>query len=166
MSTILLVIHILLAIALVGVILIQRNEGGLGGLGGGGGGGGMMSGRSAANLLTRATAIIATLFIVNSVALAIVGGTERSSILRDDDAPAMVTPASEPGGEVPAGETAGDDGPAADRAGDSESLGGPESMGDVNSAGDQDISGGEDAPGSTGEPATGTADEPAPAPAE
>lgn len=82
MSTILLVIHILLAIALVGVILIQRNEGGLGGLGGGGGGGGgMMTGRSAANLLTRSTAIIAALFMVNSIALAIVAGIERGSFL-------------------------------------------------------------------------------------
>lgn len=86
MSTILLVIHILLAIALVLVILIQRNEGGMGGLGGGGGGGGgggMMTSRSAANLLTRATAIIATLFIINSVALAIVAGVERGSFLDD-----------------------------------------------------------------------------------
>ena len=85
MSTILLVIHILLAIALVGVILIQRNEGGLGGLGGGGGGGGggMMTGRSAANLLTRSTAIIAALFMVNSIALAIVAGIERGSFLDD-----------------------------------------------------------------------------------
>ncbi|MGF1627217.1 MAG: preprotein translocase subunit SecG [Alphaproteobacteria bacterium] len=102
MSTILLVIHILLAIGLVGVILIQRNEGGLGGLGGGGGGGGgMMSGRSAANLLTRSTAIIATLFIVNSVALAIVAGTERSSILIDDPVtpPAVVTPTGDVGAD-------------------------------------------------------------------
>jgi preprotein translocase subunit SecG len=110
MSTILLVIHILLAIALVGVILIQRNEGGLGGLGGGGGS--MMTGRAAANLLTRSTAIIATLFMVNSVLLAIVAGTERASFL--DDEPAVVapieatTPAATGGDQPPAdGEGAG-----------------------------------------------------------
>ena len=101
MSTILLVIHILLAIALVGVILIQRNEGGMGGLGGGGGGG-MMTGRSAANLLTRSTAIIAALFMVNSVLLAIVAGIERGSFL--DDAPALVTPADASGEDAPAAE--------------------------------------------------------------
>lgn len=96
MSTILLVIHILLAIALVLIILIQRNEGGMGGLGGGGGGGGggMMSSRSAANLLTRATAIIATLFIINSVALAIVAGVERGSFLDDGNGGAAPAAAS------------------------------------------------------------------------
>lgn len=109
MSTILLVIHILLAIALVGVILIQRNEGGLGGLGGGGGGGGMMTGRSAANLLTRSTAIIAALFMVNSIALAIVAGIERGSILDSGDPV-----------EVPAADTSdAPDQPEAESGGDS-----------------------------------------------
>src|SRR3546814_15553472 len=68
MMTFLLVVHILLALALIGVILMQRSEGGA--LGIGGGGGGFMSARGQANLLTRATAILATLFICTSIALA------------------------------------------------------------------------------------------------
>ena len=57
METIVLVIHLILAIALVGVVLLQRSEGG--GLGIGGGGGGLMSVRGTANLLTRATGVLA-----------------------------------------------------------------------------------------------------------
>ena len=63
MEQILLVIHLLIAIVLIGVVLMQRSEGGglgIGGGGGGGGGGGMsgfMTGRGTANLLTRTTAI-------------------------------------------------------------------------------------------------------------
>src|SRR5918911_41154 len=56
MATVLLVIHLMIAAALVGVVLLQRSEGGA--LGIGGGGGGVMTGRGAANLLTRATAAL------------------------------------------------------------------------------------------------------------
>ncbi len=59
--TLILTIHVLLALALVGIILIQRSEGGLGS--GFGGGGDFMAPRGAANLLTRATAILAAAFI-------------------------------------------------------------------------------------------------------
>ncbi|MCX8502339.1 MAG: preprotein translocase subunit SecG [Alphaproteobacteria bacterium] len=76
MATIILVIHILLAIALVGVILIQRSEGG--GLGIGGNGGGFMTARGTANLLTRVTAIIAGLFIVTSLTLGILASRTRN----------------------------------------------------------------------------------------
>lgn len=82
METIVLVIHLILAIALVGVVLLQRSEGG--GLGiGGGGGGGLMSVRGTANLLTRATGVIAAAFMVTSLTLAIMAGTQsdRRSIL-------------------------------------------------------------------------------------
>ena len=66
MITVLLVIHLLIATAMVGVILIQRSEGGaLGGLGGGTMGG-MMTARGTANLLTRTTAILAACFICTS----------------------------------------------------------------------------------------------------
>ena len=58
MTTILLIIHLLIALALVGVILLQRSEGGALGIGGGGFGG-LMTGRSSANLLTRTTAFLA-----------------------------------------------------------------------------------------------------------
>lgn len=69
-----LVVHILIAAFLVGIILIQKNEGGLGGLGGSSGSGGMgglLAGRTQANLLTRTTAVLAAAFFVTSVALAI-----------------------------------------------------------------------------------------------
>ncbi len=55
MATVLLVVHLLIAAGLVGVVLLQRSEGGALGIGGGGGGG-FMTGRGTANLLTRATA--------------------------------------------------------------------------------------------------------------
>ena len=68
--TFLLVIHTMIALALVGVILLQRSEGG--GLGiGGGTGGGLMTARGAANLLTRSTTVLASLFIVSSIVLAV-----------------------------------------------------------------------------------------------
>ena len=78
MITLLLVVHTLIAIGLVGVILLQRSEGG--GLGiGGGTGGGMMTARGAANLLTRSTTILAALFIGTSILLAVLAaGTNKA----------------------------------------------------------------------------------------
>jgi preprotein translocase subunit SecG len=74
MTTGVLIIHVLLAVALVGVILVQRSEGGaLGGLGGGTFGG-LMTGRGTANLLTRTTAILAACFLGTSLALALLAG--------------------------------------------------------------------------------------------
>ena len=75
MATILLVIHVFLAIALVIVVLLQRSEGGA--LGIGGSGGGMMSHRASANLLTRATAILAGLFMLTSLSLAMIAGNSH-----------------------------------------------------------------------------------------
>lgn len=77
MATVLLVIHLLLALALVGVILIQRSEGGGLGIGGGGGGGGFMTARGTANLLTRSTAILAACFMATSLALAVLASRDR-----------------------------------------------------------------------------------------
>lgn len=73
LTTLVLVIHTLIAIALVAVILLQRSEGGA--LGIGGGPSGMMTARGAANLLTRATAWLATAFIATSIILAILHST-------------------------------------------------------------------------------------------
>src|SRR3546814_13676499 len=85
MATVLLVIHILLALALIGVVLLQRSAGGGLGIGGGGGGGGMgglLSGRGTANLLTRTTAILAAGFMLTSITLTILdGGGQPDSIL-------------------------------------------------------------------------------------
>ncbi len=73
MQTVLIVIHLMIVLALVGVVLIQRSEGG--GLGVGGGSG-FMSARGTANALTRTTAILATLFFITSLALGILARYE------------------------------------------------------------------------------------------
>lgn len=70
MMTVLLVVHLMIALALVGVILLQRSEGGALGIGGGTGGG-LMTGRAAGNLLTRTTAILAAGFFITSLVLAL-----------------------------------------------------------------------------------------------
>lgn len=71
---IILVIHCLIAAGLVGAILLQKKEAGLGGLGGGSGGmGGMMSGRAKSDLLSRTTGVLAALFFVTSLTLAVIG---------------------------------------------------------------------------------------------
>ncbi len=82
MTTVVLIVHLLIALALVGVILLQRSEGGALGIGGGGFGG-LMSGRASANLLTRTTAVLAAGFIVTSLALAMLAShrTAPRSIL-------------------------------------------------------------------------------------
>jgi len=92
MTAVLIIIHLILAIAMVFIVLIQQSEGGIGGLGGGGGGmGGFMTGRATANLLTRLTAVLAALFMVTSLTLAILANDtqDRGSILdRNQPAPA------------------------------------------------------------------------------
>ena len=102
MHQVLIVIHLLIVLALVGVILMQRSEGGaLGGLGGGGGVSGFLTGRGQANALTRVTAILAAAFFATSIMLAIAAGTSRAprSIL-DGAAPTAVpgAPAAPSGG--------------------------------------------------------------------
>ncbi len=90
MTTLLLTIHLMLALALIGVVLLQRSEGGALGIGGGGGGG-FMSGRGTANLLTRTTAVLAALFMLNSIVLTILatGGGPSQSILEDVQVPGV-----------------------------------------------------------------------------
>ena len=68
MQTVLIVVHLMIVLALVGVVLIQRSEGGGLGIGGGSG---FMSARGTANALTRTTAILAVLFFVTSLGLGI-----------------------------------------------------------------------------------------------
>jgi len=77
MTAVLLVIHLLFAIALVIAVLLQRSEGGA--LGMGGGGGGLMSSRGASNLLTRTTGILGACFFATSIALCILATAPRSS---------------------------------------------------------------------------------------
>ncbi|RAU22414.1 preprotein translocase subunit SecG [Paramagnetospirillum kuznetsovii] len=71
---IILAIHLIVAISLVGVILLQRSEGGALGIGGSAGGG-LMSGRAAGNLLTRTTAILAGTFFVTSLSLSLLANS-------------------------------------------------------------------------------------------
>ncbi len=106
MSTVLLLIHVMVAVALVGVILLQRSEGGA--LGIGGGGGGFMTGRSAGNALTKTTAILAASFFATSLALSILasqhGGTP--SILSPTGGAGGLAPLQAPTEPAPAAPTA------------------------------------------------------------
>ena len=78
MENIVLTIHLILALALVGIVLLQRSEGG--GLGlGGGGGDGIMSGRGAATALTKITWVLAVAFIITSMALTIIASRNANS---------------------------------------------------------------------------------------
>ena len=106
MTTLFLVIHVMIAIALVGVVLLQRTEGGALGIGGGGGGGGpgsLFSGRGAASLLTRTTAVLAASFMATSIILAILasGGGPRS-VLETAPEVTPVPPLAAP--ELPVGD--------------------------------------------------------------
>ncbi|RMD63615.1 MAG: preprotein translocase subunit SecG [Alphaproteobacteria bacterium] len=97
MITVLLVIHLMVAIAMIGVVLLQRSEGGGLGIGGGGGGGGMsgfLTGRGTANLLTRTTAILAAMFMTTSILLTILStqSSRPRSILDELPATAPVAP--------------------------------------------------------------------------
>ena len=75
MMSVLIVIHLLVVIALVGVVLLQRSEGGALGTGGGGG---FMTGRGQANALSRATAILGALFFVSALLMSIIAGWSRA----------------------------------------------------------------------------------------
>ncbi len=96
MGSVLLVIHLLTAIFLVVVILMQRSGGGaLNGLGGGSGVNSFLTARGTGNLLTRMTAILATIFFITSISLCLYyKGTERQSNSILDVAPtSQETPA-------------------------------------------------------------------------
>ena len=97
MQTVLLVIHLFVALALIGVILLQRSEGGA--LGIGGGGGGFLTGRGTANLLTRTTAILAACFFLTSILLTLVSqhSAPKGSAF-DNAAPASSSAPAAPAG--------------------------------------------------------------------
>tara|TARA_B100000676_G_scaffold285205_2_gene313625 strand:+ start:9382 stop:9717 length:336 start_codon:yes stop_codon:yes gene_type:complete len=108
-QTILVIVHVLIALSIVGLVLLQRSEGGGLGMGGGGGGGaggmsGLMSARGTANLLTRVTAIAATLFFVSSLLLSILvtNSGDRGSIVDNMVVPEVVeTTTGDEGPSVP-----------------------------------------------------------------
>ncbi|MEA2988768.1 MAG: preprotein translocase subunit SecG [Alphaproteobacteria bacterium] len=77
MQTVIIVIHLMIVAGLIGVVLLQKSEGG--GLGiGGGGGGGFLSSRGTANVLTRTTAFLAAAFFATSLILSILAGYHRN----------------------------------------------------------------------------------------
>jgi preprotein translocase subunit SecG len=104
LTTVLLIIHLFVTLALIGVVLIQRSEGGGLGIGTSQGMGSFMSGRGTANLLTRATAILATAFMVLSLTLALMNrGTSgvAGSLLANPPPAAPAAPALPKGPTVP-----------------------------------------------------------------
>jgi len=101
MQTVIILIHLMIVLAMVGLILIQKSEGG--GLGMGGSGGGFMSSRSTTNVLTRTTAILAGIFFVTSLFLSIMAGLERKPRSLLDGA----TPAAPSAPGAPLGGTGG-----------------------------------------------------------
>lgn len=102
LTTVLLIIHLFVTLAMIGVVLVQRSEGGGLGIGSSQGMGSFMSGRGTANLLTRTTAVLAAIFMCLSLALALLnrgaGGLGRSIL---DTAP-MTAPITAPHASAPA----------------------------------------------------------------
>ena len=99
MQTVLIVIHLLVVIALIATVLLQRSEGGALGMGGGGAGS-FFSGRGQANALTRATAILATLFFITSLALTVLASYTRAQKSIFESPAAVTAPADQPKGTV------------------------------------------------------------------
>ena len=105
MQTVVIVIHLMVVSAMIGLVLLQRSEGG--GLGMGGGGG-FMTSRGTANVLTRATAILAGVFFATSLVLSILASMDRKphSIL-DGTGPAPASQPAAPGAPAPLGSGGG-----------------------------------------------------------
>jgi len=103
MENVVLVIHLLLALALIGIVLVQRSEGGMGSLGGGGGG--AVSGRAAATALGRLTWILAAAFISTSIALTVIAAKNSagSSVVDRLGGDTAVEAPADTGNSVPAG---------------------------------------------------------------
>ncbi len=102
MENVILVIHLFLALAIIGLVLIQRSEGGGLGIGGGGGLGGLATPKGTANFLTRATAVCAGCFFATSLILGILAGYDskaRNNIL---DASDLTTPPAQEAPVTPA----------------------------------------------------------------
>ena len=110
MTTVLLILHLFVTLALIGVVLIQRSEGGGLGIGSSQGMGSFMSGRGTANLLTRTTAVLAAVFMALSLTLALMNrGTALSgpgrSLLDTTNLPAAPPSGPAPLGTAPDGST-------------------------------------------------------------
>lgn len=103
MENVVLIIHLILALCLVGIVLLQRSEGGGLGMGGGGGGDGVMSGRQAATALAKITWILAAAFLVTSMTLTVLAARQsaESSVIDQiggsASAPSPAAPVQGPG---------------------------------------------------------------------
>jgi preprotein translocase subunit SecG len=100
MTTVILLIHVMICVGLVGVVLLQRSEGGA--LGIGGGGGGFMTGRSAGNALTKTTAVLAACFFATSLALSILASQQRPAPTILPGGAGGLAPLQIPGAPAPA----------------------------------------------------------------
>ena len=111
MQNVVLVVHLMIAAALVGVVLLQRSEGGALGMGGSASGG-FMTGRGTANMLTRATAGLAAAFFVTSITLTLLAQKSGSAVSPLDARPgAPISAPATPG--APSTSTPTDAAPAA-----------------------------------------------------
>jgi len=109
MENVILVIHLFLALSIIGLVLLQRSEGGGLGIGGGGGGlGGLSTPQGTANMLTKATAYCAAAFFCTSLALGVLASQasrERAGLaaaLEAANAPAAIEAPLEDAPETPA----------------------------------------------------------------
>ena len=103
MQTVVIVIHLMIVLAMCGLVLLQKSEGG--GLGmGSSGGGGFMSSRGTTNVLTRSTAILAACFFATSLLLSVIAGWSRNpaSIVRTPGSAPISTPGA-PAPKAPGG---------------------------------------------------------------
>lgn len=107
METLILVVHLIIALALIGVVLLQRSEGGALGIGGGGGGGGgsLFTARGAGNALTRTTAYLAVAFFCTSIALTVIATQRTGGSVIDNVAPPPAASGNQPA--APAESTGG-----------------------------------------------------------
>jgi preprotein translocase subunit SecG len=96
MQAVLIIVHLLVAVALICVVLLQRSEGGALGMGGGGSGlGGLFSPRGAANTLSRTTAILGLMFFVTSMSLTLLSlGARRPTSILNQAVPGQTAPAA------------------------------------------------------------------------
>ena len=99
MQTVIIVIHLMVVAAMIGVVLLQKSEGGGLGIGSTGG---FLSSRGTANVLTRTTAILAATFFATSLVLSVLAGWDRKphSIIQNTGSPPQQTPAAPPSGGV------------------------------------------------------------------
>ena len=96
MQTVIIVIHLMVVATMIGVVLLQKSEGGGLGIGSTGG---FLSSRGTANVLTRTTAILAATFFATSLVLSVLASWDRKphSIIQNTASPPQQTPAAPPG---------------------------------------------------------------------